>query len=143
MKKFIIILLMALVYADNSFASENTTQVLQLHEAKPGEAGGAIQKIKEWYMSPDKTIYKIASVDLNSDGTKEVIVHMSDPRCQRKHNEICNIFIMKLKGDSNKHWDSISHSIKAKSVKLLNTATKGWRDLLFDDKLLFRKLFGV
>jgi hypothetical protein len=106
---------------------------LLLKETKVGEADGVLSKIKGWYGASDQTVFKTADTDLNGDGKKEVVVEMRTPSCMRKTSQKCDMFLMYR--DKYGSWSSLTASPRAHKVFLLQTATKGWRDLKFDDTL--------
>jgi len=106
---------------------------LELKEMKVGTAGGVLSKIKGWYGASDRTVFKAGYVDLNGDGVKEVIVSMQPPSCSEKKVRKCKMFVMYQRQNGN--WDSLTTSPRSEKVFLMPSATKGWRDLKFDDIL--------
>ena len=73
--------------------------------------------------------YAHASVDLNGDGTAEVLAYVMGPMVCGSGG--CNLYVMAPEGeDGGDGWRVVTRtSVTRTPVGVLNTSTNGWRDL--------------
>lgn len=104
----------------------------------PAAIAGAVDAVKAAGAPADARL-EAAAIDLNGDGADEALVKVTHMYWCSGGMEACRIFI--LARDDKGAWQALGYPY-SKGVAVLDSVTRGYRDLVFDEGVYVKSEYG-